>query len=466
MRTVGWSILVFLLASPASGQVSQDCSAPDKYPNTKLETKYARRQKFSHSEKVYYSCDDDFTAFRGSRAVQCVDGQWTKLTLKCEKISCGNAGDLPNGEFQYEGNSYIGEKVFAVCNEGYTLKGLNYMICKRSGWAGEFPSCEEGGITCPTPEVANSVQRTGGVSAYQVGDNLTFTCSEGFQLNGAQQTTCDASGQWKPQPPQCVPIPDDKIQPSPAGSCGVPPAVSNSNVHLADRFITKTSFFSGQKVYYNCDVGYVAAGGRKSRLCNNGKWTPLRLKCERKLCGSAGDIQSGQFVYTGVEFGDTATAVCDEGFMLVGSATRHCMNNGWSGRNPVCEAAVCEDPPEVSNAEITGLQHEPYTYKSVIRYSCRAGTLVGEREIWCTKHGTWSAPAPECKEITCPSPNVPNAYWTGNHNQKFQYRATIYIQCNMGYVMSGPGTVYCERDGRWLPELPKCQRRRFVNQWG
>lgn len=60
-------------------------------------------------------------------------------------------------------------------------------------------------------------------------------------------------------------------------------------------------------------------------------------------------------------------------------------------------AAVCEDPPEVSNAEITGLQREPYTYKSVIRYSCRAGTLVGEREIWCTKHGTWSAPAPECK---------------------------------------------------------------------
>lgn len=67
-----------------TGQVSQDCSAPDKYPNTKLETKYARRQKFSHNEKVYYSCDDDFTAFSGSRAVQCVDGQWTKLTLKCE----------------------------------------------------------------------------------------------------------------------------------------------------------------------------------------------------------------------------------------------------------------------------------------------------------------------------------------------------------------------------------------------
>lgn len=32
-----------------------------------------------------------------------------------------------------------------------------------------------------------------------------------------------------------------------------------------------------------------------------------------KLCGSAGEITNGQFAYTGVEFGDTATAVCDEG---------------------------------------------------------------------------------------------------------------------------------------------------------
>lgn len=32
--------------------------------------------------------------------------------------SCGNAGDLPNGQFEYEGNSYLGEKAYAVCNLG------------------------------------------------------------------------------------------------------------------------------------------------------------------------------------------------------------------------------------------------------------------------------------------------------------------------------------------------------------
>lgn len=32
-----------------------------------------------------------------------------------------------------------------------------------------------------------------------------------------------------------------------------------------------------------------------------------------RLCGSAGEILNGEFVYTGVQFGDTATAVCNEG---------------------------------------------------------------------------------------------------------------------------------------------------------
>lgn len=67
-----------------TGQIPKGCSAPDKYPNTRLEPKYASRQKFSNKEKVYYSCDDEFTASKGSRTVQCVHGQWTKLSLKCE----------------------------------------------------------------------------------------------------------------------------------------------------------------------------------------------------------------------------------------------------------------------------------------------------------------------------------------------------------------------------------------------
>ncbi|KAM7411593.1 hypothetical protein PAMA_021536 [Pampus argenteus] len=451
MRSVSWNILFLSFASLASARVPKNCGPPSsEYPYTGLKAKLTGRQRFNPGEKVYYSCTEDFTASRGSRAVQCVNGKWTKLTLKCEKKSCGNAGDLPNGQFEYEGNSLIGEKVYAVCNDGYTLKGFSYMICKRSGWTGEFPSCEEGEVTCSTPAVANSVKTGGDVSVYRVGENVTFTCSSGFLLDGAQQVTCGPGGQWQPKPPQCLPLPS-KNHPN-KGRCGVPVAINNAN--LADKYITKTSFASGDRVHYTCDVGYIQVGGSRYRSCKDGKWTPLLLKCELKSCGSAGEILNGQFVYTGIEFGDTATAVCDEGYSLVGKATRNCMNDGWDGRVPICEAVVCPEPPEVTNA-VKCLLEPPYTYRSVVCYSCHVGTLVGKRDIWCTKDGTWSSP-PKCKEITCPSPNVRNAFWVGSYKKWHQYKDTISIECNPGYMMTGPSTITCDGDGQWSPGLPKC----------
>ncbi|XP_047451330.1 complement receptor type 1-like [Mugil cephalus] len=460
MKSIGRNILVLWFTLQASAQLQKDCPTPTEYPQTRLNNKYTSRQKYSSGEKVYYDCAEDFTPSKGSRAVQCKDGKWTKLTLKCEKQSCGNAGELLNGQFQYEGNTFVGEKVYAICNEGYTLKGLNYMTCKKSGWTGEFPTCEEGEATCSPPAVANAVQQAENVSVYQVGEEATFTCSRGFQLDGAQRIKCGPDGQWQPQPPRCLPSPDDTRQSSgrttsPAGGCGVPLVARDSKARLADRYITKTSFSSGEKVYFTCDIGHAPAGGSRGRMCKNGKWTPLTLKCERKLCGSPGEILNGQFVYTGLEFGDTATAICDEGYTLVGKATRTCMNNGWDGRVPVCEAVVCEEPPEETNAERRGPEEPPYTYRSVLQYQCRVGTLVGQKQIWCTKDGTWSAPTPQCKEITCPPPNVANAFWTGAQNRVFEHRDVISIDCAWGYTLRGPSTLTCY-EGLWSPGLPQC----------
>ncbi|XP_023131392.2 complement receptor type 1-like isoform X1 [Amphiprion ocellaris] len=456
MRTIGWNILTFAFAL-TSAQGPKECSSPLEYPNIRLSSRYSSRNKFSSGDKVYYNCAEDYTPSTGSRAVECKGGTWTRLTLKCDKKSCGYAGDLLHGQLHYEGNSYLGEKVYATCNEGYTLKGQNYMICQASGWTGEFPTCEEGETTCSTPAVTNSVHRAGGVSEYQVGETMSFACQQGFRLDGAQQITCGSDGQWQPQPPKCLPSPD-KTQPAETGACGVPQNVQNSNANLADKYITMTSFPSSAKVYYVCDVGYTPVGGSRVRICKNGKWTPLRLNCERKPCGSAGEIVNGRFVYSGVEFGDTATAVCDEGYILVGEVRRNCMSNGWDGRIPVCEAVDCDDPPVVKNAEMKGPQEPPYNYRTVISYQCRVGTLIGQKEIWCTKNGTWSTP-PECHEITCPPPNVTNAFWMRAQNQFFRHQDTILIECRRGFMMKGPNSITCNNEGQWIPRLPECRRR-------
>uniref|UniRef100_A0A8C4NTM4 Sushi domain-containing protein n=1 Tax=Dicentrarchus labrax TaxID=13489 RepID=A0A8C4NTM4_DICLA len=215
-----------------------------------------------------------------------------------------------------------------------------------------------------------------------------------------------------------------------------------------------TSFASGDTVNYTCDVGHIQAGGSRYRRCINGKWTTLRLKCERKPCGSAGEIANGQFMYSGVEFGDTAEAVCDEGHHLVGRATRTCTSRGWDGRVPVCEAVVCGEPPEVPNAKIEGRQEPPYTYRSAIRYRCSVGFLNGPREIWCTEDGTWSDSPTKCE--------VPGAIWAGAPKKLYQFRDTLSIECYRGYRSTGPSDVTCGNDGRWYPGLPRCTRKKLI----
>ncbi|XP_037120646.1 membrane cofactor protein-like isoform X1 [Syngnathus acus] len=237
--------------------------------------------------------------------------------------------------------------------------------------------------------------------------------------------------------------------------CSAPPKYPSTRLH--HKFSTRSKFDSGEKVYYKCTENLVASAGSLSVMCVNGTWTTLTLKCDRMLCGSAGEIRNGRFTYTGVEFGDIATAHCDDGFQLFGRRTRKCMSFGWDGHPPSCEAVECDEPPEVANAERNGNEEASYKYKSVIAYDCRTGTLLGNKVIWCMENGTWSTP-PSCREITCPSPKVPNASWTRAHTRLYQHRDTIDIDCRHGYTVVGASTVTCGDDGRWSPSLPKCRR--------
>lgn len=52
----------------------------------------------------------------------------------------------------------------------------------------------------------------------------------------------------------------------------------------------------------------------------------------------------------------------------------------------------------MAKAELKGSREQSYTYQSVVRYSCQAGTLMGSKEVWCTQDGTWSTP-PTCEGV-------------------------------------------------------------------
>uniref|UniRef100_A0A8D2KYG7 Sushi domain-containing protein n=1 Tax=Varanus komodoensis TaxID=61221 RepID=A0A8D2KYG7_VARKO len=95
-------------------------------------------------------------------------------------------------------------------------------------------------------------------------------------------------------------------------------------------------------------------------------------------------------------YGSSVTYLCDPGYILIGSATIHCLSSGvWDG--PVPKFAGCP-PPFIQNGGHSSQQAAVFTRGMVVTYTCDSGyNLTGEKTIYCTDLGTWSFPAPRCE---------------------------------------------------------------------
>ncbi|XP_022533297.2 CUB and sushi domain-containing protein 3 [Astyanax mexicanus] len=567
MAVVLWSsaLLLLLSAQLTSLVVSQGpskCGLPESYPDKRLDERYASQVEFEDGQRVAYKCAVGYTQTSGIRVSYCRNGQWEPPSMTCTKKRCGSAGEIDNGQYEQDGNSF-GAKAYAKCNNGFVLRGESVRECLDSGWSGTIPTCEVASsypevsdsflrvsdssppVSDSTPPVSDStpplsdssspvfvssppmssrpVSRTFSAARrstetaltcklpkahvifndtkpmYNPGEflsascnvgfqlsikceasgswsappkctvikcpelmiphssksrnwrrfNMTvkITCNDGFQLKGSENITCAANGSWAPAVPTCV-----------SRSCDRFPHYPSAQPR--EEYLSMREFESGATVRFTCAYGYRSIGGSSSIRCENGRWTPLQMRCEKKRCGSAGEIQNGRFQYTGVSFGDTATAECDEGYILFGSGVRLCRGNGWSGRTPVCEIVYCPVPPEVPGAEMSEHIEEPVRFRHSVSYRCLSGFLIGARDIYCRENGTWSAPPPQCREISCPIPSVPFGSRASGFRPRYYPQHTVRITCNPGYKIQGSEWITCGTNGNWTPQLPKCVRKK------
>ncbi|XP_070766492.1 membrane cofactor protein-like isoform X2 [Enoplosus armatus] len=242
-----------------------------------------------------------------------------------------------------------------------------------------------------------------------------------------------------------------------AQDCSRP--LAGPNMNLKDDDILLQTFPDGLQVSFTCEVGYMSVGGSAVITCMAGTWTPVRLKCERLNCGSAGEVDNGFIDYSGgSEFGDQCEIFCNTGYRLVGNNKLLCEVKGWSGRLPVCEVLVCDPPPVIEGGTFSP-NEETYEYGHVVRYSCQSGyTLKGTPSISCSEDGTFVPRPPTCIVVQCEDPDILNADWVKGSRPPHIYRATVTYQCRSGYVMKGASTQTCEGTGQWSPGLPQCEK--------
>lgn len=193
--------------------------------------------------------------------------------------------------------------------------------------------------------------------------------------------------------------------------------------------------------------------------CNGKTWTDLELQCKKKSCGALPDFLNGRYTFSpegddSILYGAQATPECDKGYVLTG-IPRICNVDGWRGREPVCEEVKCLPPPDPEHGKPTEPLEEIYRYQTVITYSCNEGyVLSGSDSISCLENGKFQTP-PQCSKLSCDETEFdPKSSKTGA-KPPYKLGSLVSFYCSPGYILDGDRELKCEPSG-WSSRPPQC----------
>ena len=138
--------------------------------------------------------------------------------------TCGNLGNPANGRVVLSGNN-PGSTATYRCNAGFRLQGESRRRCQTNGqWSGKAPTCQrEFNITTPCADVqslahlccsfsivavrcrrlSNPSDGSVSLSGTTAGSTATYSCDDGFTLQGRSTRTCQTNSQWSGSAPTC-----------------------------------------------------------------------------------------------------------------------------------------------------------------------------------------------------------------------------------------------------------------------
>ncbi|KAG5855860.1 hypothetical protein ANANG_G00001150 [Anguilla anguilla] len=397
--------------------------APSPVPRSVLRQSWNSRNAriLLHDEPVFsrsitYACREGYYSSALLTRHCTVNGTWTGSMPECTVINCGDPGVPANG-MRFGNDFTFDHSVRFQCAPGFSMEGdpASSLVCtKDRTWNGTRPVCRA--IMCGSPPSIPNGRVVG--SEFQWGSSVAYACVEGYQLSLPASLTCQGTGQWSGERPQCFPV-----------FCGDPgvPAEGRRD----DRGFTYLS-----SAVFSCFPPLVLVGSARRYCQADGTWSGTQPSCIDPTHTSCADPGAPLFGHVnnsqGYQIGSTLFFSCRKGYLLQGSISRTCLPNlTWSATQPECVGKTRIPPPVCPAATGTGTESSrpppllpqrttavsrtcPHADVSAIElpsvgytfiYTCQPGFYLtgGSEHRTCRSDGSWTGKAPLCTADNRPS---------------------------------------------------------------
>ncbi|XP_042602828.1 E-selectin isoform X2 [Cyprinus carpio] len=163
---------------------------------------------FSYQSTCEFMCEEGYTLRDSSSSTLFCGamGHWNDAQPTCEIIKCKPEDITPpdhasvHCSHPHENFSYDSQCEYS-CEEGYELKGSSMTRCtSTTEWSSKPPTCEL--IQCPALDIPINGELSC-TSSFKYGSKCSFSCAEGFYIQGASEISCTKAAKWSQEPPRC-----------------------------------------------------------------------------------------------------------------------------------------------------------------------------------------------------------------------------------------------------------------------
>ncbi|XP_065899825.1 uncharacterized protein [Dysidea avara] len=412
---------------------------------------------YFYEDMCNFTCNTGYNLTGSPQRTCQSDGSWSGSPESCTIMECPSSS-LPMNSMLAESCSSTYQSMCDLqCEEGFNGSGDPSYVCDvlsdgssvmwmtsgEEGWSCERVQC----TILPSPSNGNISCNSTGVPRYE--DQCSFSCDPGYELTGSSTRQCLSNESWSGADVTC-----DILH------------CSNLTDIVDDNALVKDcSDEFGSVCSLGCITGYMVVGNNMFTcdIVNDGvEWrnniAQGSFQCDIVTCTedlvtpSNGSINCSSDNQT-LQYQDTCTFQCDDGYEVEGSVMRQCGASGeWSGTSTQCNILHC---PVTVVANSRPCDDTSYTSTCIVECEDGYNRSEDSSQYSCGLNGTgvtwmFTGSGVTCSPVQCTTlPSPSNGNISCNSTGIPRYEDQCSFSCDPGYELTGSSTRQCLSNESW-----------------